>query len=160
MRDLLFKLLDEIEPNEVLNVKTKSGYGTVFLANKASILPLAIDMRRTQSPSSRIAEQLNMAYGEVLADLSSSPQHQYEEEYAENHKVIFNNIEYVIQEELLDIEYKDDYFAVTIGCPSGIKTSYYKYDSIVAIERIRETSCDYIVQYNKLNYQYKKNKFN
>ena len=155
MRDLLFKLLDEIEPNEVLNVRMKSGYGTVFLANKASILPLAIDMRRTQSH----AEQLNIAYRE-LTEFSTSPQYQYEEEYAENHKVVFNNVEYVIQEELLDIEYKDDYFAVTIGCPSGIKTSYYKYDSIVAIERIRETSCDYIVQYNKLNYQYKKNKFN
>jgi cation transport regulator ChaB len=159
MRDLLFKLLDEIEPNEVLNVRMKSGYGTVFLANKASILPLAIDMRRTQSHSSIIAEQLNMAYND-FADISSSPQHQYEEEYTDNHKVVFNNVEYVIQEELLDIEYKDDYFAVTIGCPSGIKTSYYKYDSIVAIERIRETSVDYIVQYNKLNYQYKKNKFN
>jgi hypothetical protein len=50
MRELLFKLLDEIEPNEVLNVRVKGGYGTVFLANIASILPLAIDMRRTQSP--------------------------------------------------------------------------------------------------------------
>ena len=44
-----------------------------------------------------------------------------------------------------------------IGCASEPN---YKYDSIVAIETIRETSCDYIVQYNKLNYQYKKNKFN
>ena len=62
MREILFKLLDEIEPNEILNVRVKGGYSTVFLANKASILPLAIDMRRTQSPSSRIAEQLNIAY--------------------------------------------------------------------------------------------------
>ena len=159
MRDLLFKLLDEIEPNEILNIKMKSGYSTVFLANKASILPLAIDMRRNQSPSSRIAEQLNIAYSE-FSDMVPVSQANYETDYYDNHKVIFNNVEYIIQEELLDIEYKDDYFAVTIGCPNGIKTSYYKYDSIVAIERIRETSCDYIVQYNKLNYQYKKNKFN
>ena len=103
MRDLLFKLLDEIEPNEVLNVRVKGEYGTVFLANKASILPLAIDMRRTQSPSSRIAEQLNMAYSEFAADISSSPQHQYEEEYTDNHKVVFNNVEYIILRNSLNI---------------------------------------------------------
>ena len=152
------KLLDEIEPNEVLNVRMKSGYGTVFLANKASILPLALDMRRIHSHTSSM-NALNVAYSE-FSDLMPPSQLDYEKDYEDSHKVIFNNIEYMIQEELLDIEYHDDYFAVTISCPNGIKTSYYKYDSIVAIERIRETATDYIIQYNKLNYQYKKNKFN
>ena len=158
MRELLFKLLDEIEPNEVLNVRMKSGYCTVFLANKKSILPLAIDMRRIYSRTSGM-DELNTAYSE-FTDFIPPSQLNYEKDYENNHKVIFNNIEYVIQEELLDIEYHDDYFAVTISCPQGIKTSYYKYDHIVAIERIRETATDYIIQYNKLNYQYKKNKFN
>ena len=44
IKTLLFKLLDEIEPNDLLELKFRS-YHSIFVANKKSILPLALEMR-------------------------------------------------------------------------------------------------------------------
>ena len=148
MREILFKLLDEIEPNELLTIKFREGYGSIHLANKESTLPLAIEMTLVREQNS-----LEEAYREFREDLINK----YEENFIENHKIQLDNKNYIIYEELLDIEYFDDYFSVTISNIDGIFTSYYKYDDIINIRRNRKSERSYLQKYNKLLYQYNKN---
>lgn len=150
MRDLLFKILDEIEPNEIIQVRMREGYGAVFLANKQSIPPLAIDMRPDRSPFYELEEAYRIA-------LEHDEINEYESSFINDHIIQLDNKNYIINEEILDIEYHDNYFNVTVANPDGITTNYYKYDDIIVIKRIREAARDYIYKYNQLNYQYKNN---
>jgi hypothetical protein len=147
MREILFKLLDEIEPNELLKVSFRAGYGSIYLANKQSTLPLATEMTLLRERSS-----LEEAYREY-----DDYDYEYEDNFLDNHKIQLDNKNYLICEELLDIEYFDDYFSVTVSTPGGIDTIYHKYDDIITIRRNRKSGQDYLQKYNKLLYQYHKN---
>ena len=148
IKTLLFKLLDEVEPNELLEIHFRNSYSTVFLANKKSILPLAISMHRVETDS--IAD----IYREVFQNRETA----YERNFIESHTVEINNIKYVIDEELLDIEFEEAHFSVTVATPTSIYTSYYRYDDITVIKRLHEKEDNTVQQYNSMNAKFKDNK--
>jgi hypothetical protein len=152
IKTLLFKLLDEIEPNDLLELKFKS-YHNVFIANKKSILPLALEMRYDNIEE----RSLEQVYRDAFIEDRIS---EYENEFIMDHIVLLNEKKYIITEELIDIEYFDDYFAVTIASPNETSTNYYKYSDIVTIKVKHSNSNSIVKEYNSLNYKFRSNKNN
>jgi hypothetical protein len=152
IKTLLFKLLDEIEPNDLLELKFKS-YHNVFIANKKSILPLALEMRYDNIEE----RSLEQVYRDAFIEDRIS---EYENEFIMDHIVLLNEKKYIITEELIDIEYFDDYFAVTIASPNETSTNYYKYSDIVTIKVRHSNSNSIVKEYNSLNYKFRSNKNN
>lgn len=151
IKELLFQLLDELEPNELLQLKFSHDYHTVFVTPKESILPLATEMRRNHNEDANLVQVYREAFFNNDID-------EYEFKYIENHTVHLNDKEFVITEELIDLEYKDDYFMIKIANSEGIYTEYYKYNDIMAIKKVNESSRSYLMEYNALNYKFKTNK--
>ncbi len=151
IKDLLFKLLDEIEPNELLELKIFQSYGTVFVANKRSILPLATEMRYEP----RSEESLEMIYRRAF---SENIINEYEKNYVETHKVLINEKDYIIIEELIDVQYFDEYFLTTVSTPEGVFTNYYSYTDITSIRIVHKGMNSIVREFNTLNYKYKTNK--
>lgn len=151
IKELLFKLLDEIEPNDLLEVKMDKQYMNLFLANKKSILPLAIEMRLCRDDDEDLEEVYRQAfcYDEI---------NKYEEQFILEHTILLNERKYVIVEELINIEYADDYFAITTANPIGVSTNYFQYSKISSIKVIHELNNSAVKKYNALNYKFKSNK--
>ena len=151
IKELLFKLLDEIEPNDLLEVRMDKQYMNLFLANKKSILPLAIEMRLCHDNDEDLEEVYRQAfyYDEVS---------EYEKQYILEHTILLNERRYVVVEELIDIQYADDYFAVTTANPNGISTNYFQYSNISSIKVRHESNDSAVKKYNVLNYKFKSNK--
>jgi hypothetical protein len=152
IKTLLFKLLDEIEPNDLLELKFRS-YHSIFVANKKSILPLALEMRYDNIEE----RSLEQVYRDAFIEDRIS---EYENEFIMDHIVLLNEKKYIITEELIDIEYFDDYFAVTIASPNETSTNYYKYSDIVTIKVKHSNSNSIVKEYNSLNYKFRSNKNN
>lgn len=152
IKTLLFKLLDEIEPNDLLELKFRS-YHSIFVANKKSILPLALEMRYDNIEET----SLEQVYRDAFVEDRIS---KYENEFVMDHVVLLNEKKYIITEELIDIEYFDDYFAVTVATPHDTSTNYYKYTDIATIKVRHSTSNSIIKEYNSLNYKFRSNKNN
>ena len=151
IKNLLFKLLDEIEPNELLEVKVGRAYHNIYVANVKSILPLATEIRYIDNDHSAI-ENAYMAFYDQRK-LS-----EYELQYEKDHLIQLDDKEYLILEEIIDIEYKDNYFSVTSYNTHEISTVYCKYDDITAIRRVHESYNPILKKYNKLNYNLKTNR--
>lgn len=151
IKELLFQLLDELEPNELLQLKFSHNYHLVFVTRKESILPLATEMRRNYNEDENLVQAYREAYFNNEID-------EYEVKYIENHTIHLNDKEFTITEELIDLEYKDDYFMIKIANSEGIYTEYYKYNDIMAIKKVNESSRSYLMEYNALNYKFKTNK--
>lgn len=150
IKELLFKLLDELEPNQTLDVKVDYSY--IVLANKDSILPLAIDMRESLTEEE---EDMRRAYRDAF-DLRTRTA--YEEKFIADHTIVFNDKRYVIHQELLDMQFYDDYFSVTIATTENTYTLYHKYNDIDVIKVSHEKSNTIVDDYNALNYKFKSNK--
>lgn len=151
IKQLLFELLDKIEPNELLELRISKQYHAVYLANKESILPLAIEMRYEPEEEISLEEVYRQAFSERAID-------EYEQKYVTDHTIMINERRYIIIEELIDFQLFDDYFTVTISNPDGTFTDYYKYDDIICIRIKHEGRNPIIKEYNTLNYKYKTNK--
>jgi hypothetical protein len=151
IKELLFKLLDEIEPNDLLEVRMDKQYMNLLLANKKSILPLAIEMRPCRDNDEDLEEVYRQAF--CYDEIS-----EYEEQYISEHTILLNERKYVVVEELIDIEYADDYFAITTANPNGISTNYFQYSNISSIRVAHELKNSAVKQYNALNYKFKSNK--
>lgn len=150
IKELLFKLLDELEPNQTLDVKVDYSY--IVLANKDSILPLAIDMRESLTEEE---DDMRRAYRDAF-DLRTRTA--YEEKFIADHTIVFNDKRYVIHQELLDMQFYDDYFSVTIATTENTYTLYHKYNDIDVIKVSHEKSNTIVDDYNALNYKFKSNK--
>lgn len=151
IKELLFKLLDEIEPNDLLEVRMDKQYMNLLLANKKSILPLAVEMRACRDNDEDLEEVYRQAF--CYDEIS-----EYEERYISEHTILLNERKYVVVEELIDIEYADDYFAITTANPSGVSTNYFKYSNISSIKVAHELNNSAVKKYNALNYKFKSNK--
>ena len=151
IKELLFKLLDEIEPNDLLEVRMDKQYMNLFLANKKSILPLAIEMRLCRDNDEDLEEVYRQTfyYDEI---------NEYEKQYILEHTILLNEQRYVVVEELIDIQYTDDYFAVTTANLSGVSTNYFQYSNISSIKVRHELNDSAVKKYNALNYKFKSNK--
>ena len=149
IKELLFKLLDELEPNQILDIKVDYSY--IVLANKNSILPLAIEMREALTEE----DDMRRAYRDAF---NLRAQTTYEEKFIADHTIVFNDKRYVIYQELLDMQFHDEYFSVTIADPDGTHTTYYKYSDINVIKISHEKSRTIVDDYNTLNYKFKSNK--
>ena len=150
IKELLFKLLDELEPNQTLDIKVDYSY--IVLANKDSILPLAIEMREAFTEEEN---DMQRAYRDAF-DLRTRTA--YEEKFIADHTIVFNDKRYVIYQELLDMQFYDDYFSVTIATPEDTHTVYHKYDDINVIKVSHEKSKTIVDDYNTLNDKFKSNK--
>ena len=102
IKELLFKLLDELEPNQTLDVKVDCFYGV--LANKNSILPLAIERREAFTEEE---DDMQRAYRDAFNLRTRTA---YEEKFIADHTIVFNDKRYIIYQELLDMQFYDDYF--------------------------------------------------
>lgn len=123
----------------------------LFLANKKSILPLAIEMRVCRDNDEDLEEVYRQAF--YYDDVN-----EYEKQYILEHTILLNEQRYVVVEELIDIQYTDDYFAVTTANPSGISTNYFQYSNISSIKVRHESNDSAVKKYNALNYKFKSNK--
>jgi hypothetical protein len=150
IKELLFKLLDELEPNQTLDVKVDCFY--VVLANKNSILPLAIEMREAFTEEE---DDMHRAYRDAFNLRTRTA---YEEKFIADHTIVFNDKRYIIYQELLDMQFYDDYFSVTIATPEDTYTIYHKYNDINVIKVPHEKSKTIVDDYNALNYKFKSNK--
>jgi hypothetical protein len=151
IKELLFKLLDEIEPNDLLEVRMDKQYMNLLLANKKSILPLAIEMKVCRDNNEDLEEVYRQAF--YYDDIN-----EYEKQYILEHTILLDERKYVVTEELIDIEYADDYFAITTANPSGVSTNYFQYSNISSIKVAHESSNSAVKKYNTLNYKFKSNK--
>lgn len=151
IKELLFKLLDEIEPNDLLEVRMDKQYLNLYLANKKSILPLAMEMRICRDEGENLEEIYRNTF--FYDDVS-----EYEKQYILEHTILLDERKYVVTEELLDIIYADDYFAITTANPSGVSTNYFQYSDISSIKVAHESSNSAVKKYNTLNYKFKSNK--
>lgn len=150
IKQLLFQLLDELKPNELLQVKINNGHRIICLANKESIFPLATEMR--------MQIEDDAVYRDYASAYDYNDSYSYELKYYEDHTVHLNNREFLITEELLDIVYDDDYFTITISNLDGVFKDYFKYNDITSIRTTHTTHRSYLADYNELNYKYKTNK--
>lgn len=151
IKELLFELLDKVEPNDLLEIRIDRQYNNVYIANKQSVYPLAIEM---QNYPSDMDERLETAYRRefFIDDLP------YTTKFLMDHTIILNEKKYIISEELVDVQYFDDYFSVTTSNQTGISTTYFKYSSIKSIKIRHEDAYSVVKEYNSLNCNFKSDK--
>lgn len=151
IKELLFELLDKAEPNDLLEIRIDRQYNNVYIANKQSAFPLAIEM---QNYPNDMDERLETAYRRefFIDDLP------YTTKFLMDHTIILNEKKYIVSEELVDVQYFDDYFSVTTSNQNGISTTYFRYSSIKSIKIRHESACSVVKEYNSLNCNFKSDK--
>lgn len=151
IKKLLFELLDKVEPNDLLEIRIDRQYNNVYIANKQSVYPLAIEM---QNYPNDMDERLETVYRRefFIDDLP------YTTKFLMDHTIILNEKKYIVSEELVDVQYFDDYFSVTTSNQTGISTTYFKYSSIKSIKIRHEDAYSVVKEYNSLNCNFKSDK--
>ena len=150
-KELLFKILDELEPNQIVGVSfTGQNYCSIHLCNKKSLMPVVTGLDRI----SPYENEYRDFYRPV-------PTSDYDDE-ANNRPPYINveldGIEYRIIEEIRDIQFKEDYVIVTFWNPDGEQTYYHFYEDIITFRTYNKINDTPLIKLNKLNYLYKTNK--
>lgn len=137
-KDLLFKLLDELEPNQLLGLGFAGrDYATMRICNEKSVMPVITSIRHLDE---------FYAYRDPLNNFN------LEEQIVE-----LDGQQYAIEQEIRDIKFEDEYFIITFWMPDGICTNYYFYKDISTIQ-LKEEKTVPLAELNRLNYLYNTNK--
>lgn len=142
MKDILFDVLNKIEPYKI--IKLNIGNNEIYVCREDSCFPMAIRFLDYEPEM----EHANYFY---------SYNEEYSLEYVKTHKITLDNTDFLIESEILNVEYYDKYFYVTLNSVGGISTHYIPYDSVSYIS-IYDTyamasSSKLVVNYNKIQYE-------
>jgi hypothetical protein len=81
-------------------------------------------------------------------------------DYVKSHKVNFRDRDYLIETEIININYYPNYFHLVLNCVSGISDYFIPYDSITYLSTGNSSSVAYnsiiVCAYNKLSYELNK----
>lgn len=139
IKELLFKILDTIEVYECVRISILNN--DLYISRKDAHFPLALRFIHWEP--------------EMDANYFYNEDSEYVEQYLKTHKVTVNNTDYVIEQELLDVKYYDDYIYMATRSIAGTCENYISYDSIDVISKINvkspifQCSSEVIKEYNK-----------
>lgn len=150
MKKVLFDILNEIQPYELITVCINHDYWT--LCRQDAIFPLAIDLKRIDS-SFTINIQDRYLFNGLDEEIANNII-----QYESDHTIEYDNKKFVIEREILSIEYEDDYIKLSVQSEDGILTNYINYNSIDYI-RLKTSAADNLLEkYNELQYMIANNK--
>ena len=145
MKQLLFNLLNTVEPYQV--IKLAIGNNEIYVCREDALFPVAVRFIDYEPEM----EQSNYFYSYEIENSFA---------YVSSHKVMLNNNEYLIDTEIVDVKYYDDYFYVVLGCVGGTSTHYIPYSSISYISiydsNTMATCSKLVINYNKIQYELNK----
>lgn len=142
IKDIIFNILEGLEPYEFVDISINNN--NLPLCKKNALLPLAcrlIDYDPDVAPNYYYTED-----------------EEYAVAYIESHRVMLGDKEYLIESELLEIDYYDKYIHLKIMNMMGVQEYYIPYNSINYIHAINlECRVDhanhYAMKYNKIQYE-------
>ena len=147
MKKILFEILNDIEPYQVITVSIHHDYWT--LCREDAIFPLATCIKRSDSPFNT---------GNIFRSFINEETASHYENYDLNHTIEYNEKKILIEKEILDIKYTNEYIKLTTQNQDGINTNYINYNSIDFIKIKNVIADDLLEEYNKLQYEISINK--
>lgn len=150
IKEILFQLLDEIEPYELLYLFNNKSYCPRVVCSNKSILPIAIEIRK----ASNFPEEEELAY---LREFTSKEEQDNIMKYKNDNTVLIDDEKYLVTEKILYIKYYDNYYEIVIQDQESTYTVYETYDSIQNIKRVNMSNGK-LLDYNKMIYEININK--
>ena len=150
MKNILQDVLKDIEPYQLITVSIRHDYWT--LCREDAEFPLAVSVKRLESPSYMYRSSYS------LMDMVTPDIAEHYNKYDIDHTVEFNGVKMVIDGEILDIEYHDDYIKIIIKHADDTQVSYINYDSIDFIKVKKDEADNLLESYNKFQYEVANNK--
>ena len=150
MKNVLQDILKDIEPYQLITVSIRHDYWT--LCREDAEFPLAVSVKRLESPSYMYRSSYS------LMDMVTPDIAEHYNKYDIDHTVEFNGVKMVIDGEILDIEYHDDYIKIIIKHADDTQVSYINYDSIDFIKVKKDEADNLLESYNKFQYEVANNK--
>ena len=150
MKNILQDVLKDIEPYQLITVSIRHDYWT--LCREDAEFPLAVSVKRLESPSYMYRSSYS------LMDMVTPDIAEHYNKYDIDHTVEFNGVKMVIDGEILDIEYHDNYIKIIIKHADDTQVSYIKYDSIDFIKVKKDEADNLLESYNKFQYEVANNK--
>ena len=150
MKNILQDVLNNIKPYQLITVSIHHDYWT--LCREDAVFPLAVSVKRTESPSYMYRNSYS------LLDMVSPDLSEHYDQYDLEHSLEFNGIKMVIEREILEIKYCDNYIKIVSKNADNTQISYINYDSIDFI-KVKEDEADNLLEsYNKFQYEITNNK--
>ena len=148
MKNVLQDVLKNIEPYQLITVSIRHDYWT--LCREDAEFPLAISIKRLESPSYMFRSSYS------LMDMVTPDIAEHYDKYDIDHTMEFDGVKMVIEREILDIEYHDNYIKIITKNADDTQISYINYDSIDFI-KVREDIADNLLEkFNKFQYEINK----
>jgi hypothetical protein len=143
MKELLFSVLNDLEVYELLEVRLINSE-VMYIPKESPTLPLAIRM--------------NIARGEEpMPEYDPTNYTSTVNEFLENHTITIDNENFIIEKELIDVVYYNDYIYTKENYFGDIIEHYVPYTSIKSLTKCdrlyfsADNSC-LVKKYNKLQY--------
>ena len=150
MKNVLQDVLKNIEPYQLIAVSIRHDYWT--LCREDAEFPLAISVKRLESPSYMFRSSYS------LMDMVTPDIAEHYNKYDIDHTIEFDGVKMVIEGEILDIEYHDNYIKIVIKNADNTQVSYINYDSIDFIKVKQDEADNLLESYNKFQYEIANNK--
>ena len=147
MKELLFNLLEEIKPNELVYISTSTGSRTV-ICREDSCFPVATSMHFISGLENLSANYLS-EYMDPISQKSVI-------DYKTKHTIELDGRKYLIDNEILNMKYHDNFMEITEENESHMITRYIFYNTITEIYIVKEGN-EILKQYNEMNYSLLKN---
>ena len=148
MKELLFEILNKSEPYKLIKVVV--GNNEFYVCREDSYLPMAVRFIEYEPEM----ERANYFYTYEPDDTV---------EYIKTHKITLDEREYIIETELTNIKFYDDYFQLTLDSVGGVSEYYVSYDSITYLSYCNSNSISasskVVTNYNKIQYELNKGGF-
>lgn len=150
MKNILQDVLKNIEPYQLIGVSIRHDYWT--LCREDAVFPLAISVKRLESQ----AYMYRSSYS--LMDMVTPDIAEHYNKYDIDHTIEFDGVKMVIEGEILDIEYHDNYIKIVIKNADNTQVLYINYDSIDFIKVKQDEADNLLENYNKFQYEMANNK--
>ena len=134
MKDILFDVLNKIEPYKI--IKLNIGNNEIYVCREDSYFPMAIRFLDYESEM----EQTNYFY-------SYNEEHSLE--YVKTHKITLDDTDFLIESEILNVEYYDKYYD-SIIIPDCLYRAHPK-AAITLKNRWMVENSDLVITYVKRN---------
>ena len=145
MKDLLFKILNNLEP--YMTIKVGVHNNEFYICRTDSYFPLAIRFLEYEPEMER-------------SNYFFSYEQESNNEYVKSHKVNLHDRDYLIETEILDVQYHDSYFCVTYNCVGGKSEYFIPYESICFISHSDlntiSSGSSLTIEYNQIQYELNK----
>lgn len=145
MKELLFEILDNLEPYKTIKIGVNNN--EFYICRTDSCFPLAIRFLEYEPEM----ERSNYFY---------SYDQDCNNEYVKSHKVNLYDRDYLIETEIINMQYYDNYFCVTYNCVGGKSDYFIPYESISFISHNNlntiSAGSTLTIEYNKIQYELNK----